>query len=220
MPGKGIRELRNKHQGEDIWVVASGPSTGFVEPGFFANKVTIGVNRVWSRLVPNYLVIKEHTILPEALSYGVPVVCSRYHCGNTRYAFNPGPATRPGDGELYWFEHVNNELTRMDLDVVGDLDKLVVSYSTITSAIHLAAYMGAANILLVGHDCGKLDGQVNYPGYGRPLIDKDNFYEQFIRDIEPQTLALREKLAEVYGCRIYSLNPFLNLGMEGHRYER
>jgi hypothetical protein len=27
-------------------------------------------------------------------------------------------------------------------------------------------------------------------------------------------------LKEVYGCNVYSLNPFLNFGLEGHEYER
>ena len=31
-------------------------------------------------------------------------------------------------------------------------------------------------------------------------------------------LQLREKLREVYGCEVYSLNPFVNLGLEGHKY--
>jgi carbonic anhydrase len=102
--------------------------------------------------------------------------------------------------------------------VVGT-DRIVVSYSTITSAIHIAAYMGAANIIIVGHDCGTLDGEVNFPGYGEAIGGSD-FYRQFITEIEPQTLTLREKIKEVYGCNLYSLNPFINFGLEGHEYHR
>ena len=46
-------------------------------------------------------------------------------------------------------------------------DGLVVSHSTITSAMHLAAYMGAATVILAGHDCGALDGQLNFAGCER-----------------------------------------------------
>jgi hypothetical protein len=44
-------------------------------------------------------------------------------------------------------------------------DQLLVSHSTITSGIHLAAYMGAKNIILMGHDCGTIDGNLNFDGY-------------------------------------------------------
>ena len=41
-------------------------------------------------------------------------------------------------------------------------NKLIVSGSTITTAIHLAAHMGAKYIILLGHDCGTLDGENNF----------------------------------------------------------
>ena len=111
------------------------------------------------------------------------------------------------------------------LDPVGREEELglVVSYSTITSAIHLAAFMGAANILLVGHDCGRVDGELKFAGYFESDFQQSNpgFYEQFIGNIEPQTLVLRDRIGEVYGgCRVYSLNPWVNLGLEGHRWSR
>jgi hypothetical protein len=79
--------------------------------------------------------------------------------------------------------------------------------------------MGAANIIIVGHDCGLLDGATNFPGYNAPIASM-SFYRNFLTEIEPQTLALREKLKEVYGVNIYSLNPFINFGLEGHEYYR
>ena len=104
------------------------------------------------------------------------------------------------------------------MNVVGT-DMIVVSYSTITSAIHIAAYMGATNIIIVGHDCGTLDGNVNIAGYDESPHGAQ-FYRDFFTRIEPQTIALRAKLKEIYGCNVYSLNPFINFGLEGHKYER
>jgi len=60
------------------------------------------------------------------------------------------------------FNHLPNTLR---VSTLPPKDHLVVSYSTITSAIHLAAYMGAKNIILVGHDSGTLDGECNFDGY-------------------------------------------------------
>ena len=213
MNGCPISRLRNRHKGKDIWVIASGPSAGYVDPDFFTNKITIGVNWVWQRFRCNYVVVKEHEALQAAVCDSqATVIASRRSAGSAQGQL------AEADGPFYVFEHLPNQLTEMDLSVVGN-GKIVVSYSTITSAMHVAAYLGAANILLVGHGCGTLDGQMNYPGYHESPFGPD-FYRTWLREIEDQSVAVRAKLQEVYGVRIYSLNPFLNFGLEGHEYAR
>lgn len=212
---KPVSELKDKHSGHDIWVIGSGPSTGFVEPEFFDNKISIGVNRIWPYFKTTYityLVVKEMVVLQDAINSGSKVIASKHNCGNLVY-----PESR-ARGDWYFFEHRENGLESVDLDVIGT-DEIVVSYSTITSAMHMAAYMGAKNILLVGHDCGSIDGMMNFDGYPDNLMKSASFYRDFLSKIEPQSLAVRNRLQEVYGCNIYSLNPFLNFGLEGHNYE-
>lgn len=212
---KPIGELKNIHEGHDIYVVASGASAGFIDQSFFDNKIAVGVNEVWKRFRNlDYVVRKESRRMDEAISasrqFGFKTIVSAHNCGALKYAKNGGAD--------YVFEHLDNALEQIDLSVVGT-DMIVVSYSTITSAIHVAAYMGAANIILVGHDCGTLDGNTNIAGYAEAIAGAQ-FYRKFLTVIEPQTLALRAKLKEVYGCNLYSLNPFVNFGLEGHEYER
>lgn len=212
---KSIGELKDIYSGYDIYVVASGASAGFIDPSFFNNKLAIGVNEVWKRFANmDYVVRKESRRMDEAISasrqFGFKTIASAHNCGTLKYAKN--------EGADYVFEHLDNALEIIDLSVIGT-DKIVVSYSTITSAIHVAAYMGAANIILVGHDCGTLDGKTNIAGYAESIAGA-RFYREFLTVIEPQTLALRAKLKEVYGCNLYSLNPFVNFGLEGHEYER
>jgi len=212
---KNITELKNIHEGYDIYIVAAGASAGYIDPSFFDNKITIGVNQVYKRF-PNvdYVVRKEavwnDAALEAAKSFGFKLITSKHSCGTLSYPKN--------EGADYIFEHPDNKLKAIDLSVVGT-DKIVVSYSTITSAIHIAAYMGAANIIIVGHDCGLLDGATNFPGYNAPIASM-SFYRNFLTEIEPQTLALRDRLKEVHGCNVYSLNPFINFGLEGHEYYR
>ena len=212
MAGTSAIELRDTHPGQDIWIIASGPSAGFVEPSFFDGKITIGVNRIWDHFETTYLVVKEVVVLQAAIDSGAKVVASKYNCGNR--SAQPSRAKGP----FYYFDHRHNGVEQVDLDVIGT-DEIVVSYSTITSAMHLAAYMGAKNILLVGHDCGAIDGKLNLEGYPKSLNREPGFYQRFLSEIEPQSLAVRARLRQVYGCNIYSLNPFLNLGMEDHCYE-
>jgi hypothetical protein len=57
------------------------------------------------------------------------------------------------------------------------------------------------------------------PGYPEsPMGTK--FYSDFVGQIETSTIQLRTRIKEVYGCNLYSLNPFVNFGIEGHKYEK
>ncbi|MGH9891788.1 MAG: hypothetical protein ACREA0_07370 [bacterium] len=213
-----ISELKSIHGGEDIWVLGAGPSIDYVEPAFFANKVTIGVNEIYQHVPVTYLVRKELANSEAALASGIPVIVSEYDCGKLHRARNQLP------GEYFYFPHATNRVDRpIDLDVIGT-DRIVVSWSTLTSALHIAAYMGAANIMVCGHDCGVIDGRANISGYhatGAVEVPFDDAgYRAWLAGIEHQTIAVRERLAAVYGVRIHSLNPFINLHCEGHQVSR
>ena len=105
-------------------------------------------------------------------------------------------------------------------------DMLIVSFSTITTAIHLAAYMGAKNIILVGHDCGTINGECNFEGYHNNETYKvahtkgKEGYVLWLKMIENNTIQLKKLLIEKYGCNIYSLNPFINFNLEGNVYKK
>ena len=86
--------------------------------------------------------------------------------------------------------------------------------------LHLAGYMGAKNILLCGHDCGTLDGQLTFDNYYDEPISDTVAYWRTMNRFESESMAMRQRLKDVYGCRVYSLNPFLNFGLEGHSYRR
>lgn len=215
---KPVTALKNALDGFDVYVIASGASAGFINPNFFANKYTIGINEAWTRFDTDYLLRKENERTGDAWDYckrtGTQLIISKQSCGSKQCGLNDLTKCH------YWFDHEENGMKEVDLSVVGT-DKIVVSFSTITSGIHLAAYMGAANIILVGHDCGTIDGKQNFDGYPEPIHqDGRKFYGRFLQNIEPQTIAIRERIKEVYGCNIYSLNPFVNFGLEGHKYER
>lgn len=209
-----ITELKGWHRGEDAWVIAAGASMEYVEPAFFAGKWTIGVNYTYKRFPCRYVVGKE---LPQA---AFDELRQRLIVSRHRYGRLDHPQTEyAGEGDYYAFEHVMNQHTAVDWSVLGT-DRIVVSYSTVTSAIHLAAYMGAANILLCGTDGGALDGRLNFTGYSEMPPQRFAWYRRWVQQMTPQTLELRDRLRQVYGCRIYMLNPFLGFDLEGHTFER
>jgi len=210
---RSLSELKGRHAGEDIWLIAAGASMNFVDPQFFDGKLTLGVNAVHRRFRCDYLVLRTMTLADEAVQSSARIIMAEHEMASLKGVHTRVP------GEAWYFPHPNRSLLDPpDLSLIGT-DTIVVGASIIVSALHIAAYLGARNILLCGHDCGSIDGEIAFAGYYdevRDVISKWRMLNRF----EAQTIAVRERLREVYGCRVYSLNPFVNLGLEQHDFRR
>lgn len=208
---KPIKELENIHQGEDIYIVAAGKSGDFLDPDFLVERIAIGVNQSYKRFKSLNYIVKKDGLKPHEKELRIPFIVSKNLYGG---------GGKPNEGGTYFFEHHVNGAANINFaDLHPVSDKIVVSYSTITSAIHLAAFMGAKTIFLIGHDCATLDGQSSFTGYheGIPsLWGSVDAYNDWLSVIWPQTVAVREYITTVYGCSVYSINPFIGLDMEGH----
>jgi|TARA_R110000824_G_scaffold82533_8_gene206932 hypothetical protein len=228
MDYRSIREFKDTHKGKDIYVICAGPSSNFVPPRFFTDKIVIGVNNVFKKFPCNYVISKdlqEHPrytrMVEEIKKTEVKLIFSKYHTGHLSDGENKPNLSPEKSG--WYFEHLDNKSAEMGeevLSVIGT-DKLVVSRSTVTSALNLAAYMGAQNIILVGHDCGSIDGELYDPTYTESDWHSANNYTsapKWVGSIEPQTIAVKKRLKLVYDCDVVSLNPFINFGLEGHTY--
>lgn len=215
-----LRDLKDRHKGADIWVIASGASLDFVDPDFFEGKVTVGVNRVNRKFNCNYIVAKDANGFEELLRYRKQsqFILSRHESGDVERPLNHV------DVDHWIFDHprkVGTQAQSPDLDVIGT-DSIVVSYSTITSAMHIAAYLGAANIILCGHDCGAIDGQTSFLDYyaeTKAYQSTDLEYFRWLAEIESHSVDLKHALRKAYGVNIHSLNPFINFNLEGHHFE-
>ena len=87
--------------------------------------------------------------------------------------------------------------------------------------------MGAKNIILVGHDCGTLNGNTNINEYSKReerLVDawddNEKGYVEWLSKIESQTIAVRNYLKDEKKINIVSLNPFINFSLEGNKYSK
>lgn len=225
MPIKNITGLKDSHKDKDIYIVASGKSGDFIDPSFFENKITIGVNQVFKRFKTNYLLRKEHKFINDILRDNPETVhiISAGNCGQgNRINVNYLNKNHSDNENIYYFNHNHNYCTSVQLPKKEE-NKLIVSYSTITSAMHMAAYMGAKNIILLGHDCGTIDGECNFIGYHTKTTMVQNNtteYKNWLKQIENQTLSTKIYLKATYNANVYSLNPFINFGLEGHIYKR
>lgn len=215
MERHAITALRDIHAGADLWLIAGGASMDYVAPSFFDGKLTLGVNHVHRRFRCDYLVVRSPLLAEAAVRSGAKVLMSEFAHERPRRGQNAAPGT------AWYYSHRDRQwLEPVDLSVLGT-DTIAVGASILIAALHLAAYMGARNIVLCGHDCGALDGRISFRDYyaDEPPIDRDAKW-RILERCEQQTIALRAALEKVYGCRVYSLNPFINFGLEGHRYQK
>lgn len=220
-----LSEIRGRHAGADIYLIASGKSMDHVDPAFFEGKVTVGVNQSFRRVPPSYVVVHNAFFYEEcylwAAENNVPLLTVKYGFMNPRRRIRQVPPPVDTPPPVYLFDcRYPIECDGMDLSVVGT-DEIVGGRSTLLTGIHICAYLGAKNVILCGADGGLLDGESHFVGYreGNATPNIDNF-PAWLRTVEPQVIALRRRLYEVYGCRVYSLNPFVNFGLEGHQYRR
>ena len=135
---KTIDELKGLHEGQDIWVLAAGASMNYVDSSFYDNKITVGVNRICKTFKCDYIVAKDGRGFKEIISsidYDTKLVLSKHESGNLYQNLNSV------DFEHFIFEHPSKPKEEPQIDCINKEDsKLVVSYSTITSAIHFAAF--------------------------------------------------------------------------------
>ena len=202
-----ISSLENSRLGEDAYVVGGGKSMDFYPPELFKDRFVLAVNQA-SRLVEaSYIVRKENTIVSNDHT---PVIASRHKAGCVEMGENKAD---------YLFDHNQNFChTISDKSCHPYGEKIIVSWSTITSAIHLAAYMGAKTIFLAGHDCATIDGSQVADGYydGVSRLTPEQDYTKWLSVIAPQTAFLRDYLQKSYGVSLISLSPFIGLKHEGH----
>lgn len=219
---KYVNELKNKHKGQDIYIICSGKSCDFIDPLFFRNKITIGVNQVYRKFKTTYLVRKEGNYLKKVLNESHP---STIHCvtegdcgGNdkknvTAYINDKSIHDKKN---IFFIKHKKNPHS---VQIPDNDNQLIVSYSTSTTAVHLAAHLGAANILLVGHDCGAINGQTNFDGYydGIKCIPGKG-YNNWLSQVSNDINIFKKWIKEKYDCNVYSINPFTNFRLDGNKF--
>ena len=206
-----IAALKNTHHGEDIYVLGSGPSMNYFNNAFFNNKIVVGINRVCGYIKCDYTILKDIEGLKEVRdsSHSGKIVASEYAHGNSLGELN----TKHSVDFFFCHEHNKPPYHSPDLSVISkDSDKIVVSYSTITSAMHLAAYMGAKNIFLCGHDCCEIQGKAWIDGYYdniKPVQQNQQGYVEWLKQIKLHSINVKHAIESNFDCRVFELTPVL-----------
>ena len=219
---KTIQELKDIHKGEDIWVIGAGSSMNFVDSSFFENKICISVNQMYEKFPCEYVVGRDlqvterwdDTIKDLRNHPTIKFLYSTLHQGHG--VRNDVPLS----DNFYSFESGINDDIR-GLECIGT-DRMVCMRTTLNTCMNLAAHMGAKNIMICGKDEGKIDGRLYVDGYVKSnWTDSENWngIEHWLYLTSKNTRMIRDRIKEVYGCNIHSLNPFINFKLEGHKYE-
>lgn len=206
-----LQELRHKHEGADVYVIGSGKTLEYYGPEVLDGQLTVGVNHGWSNVFESvdYMVTKYHELAFDWA--GSPrvgaVVTTRGLRGGG------GPKLEDPDG-LFVADHNPNPVERFDRHCwPTDENSLVASHSSITTAMHFAAYVGARRIFVVAADCGTLDGAENVNGHptGQGL--------KVFRSFDKQNQIVKAELEARYPVHVVGLLPFVTPNMTGHTFE-
>ena len=204
----------------DWWVIGSGPSLTYVDPWFFNGKNVVAVNSAGERLGlyvsrPRRLLTFTH--YHEELLY----LADKYE-GYEFYApeGDQGFAGQPTEyrDNITYFPHPETTY-EFDVEKASVSDGLLVGSTSLHGAMHLACVKGAENLILVGADCGFIDGQSNQIGYQSGNLVTDDACAWMAR-WNDHLIDVKHWLIAKYGVRVYSLNPFVNFNLEGHTWTR
>ena len=207
----GLEDFKDVHCCKTVYVFGSGATLNYLAPSFFDDKICVATNFAGSVFgLRRYYVFSHYhadavaeAALPQTVAVFTPL---REHGTDSEFlGFMPKIVTfptttgRPGTS----FNPSGKDWPTLD-------NSLVIGSSSIHGAMHLAAYLGAKFIVLVGADCGTLGGAERVEGYVQGEHPWE-LYELHLRD-------MKQRLWDVYGCQVYSLNPFVNYSLEGTQY--
>ena len=203
-----LSDFEGKHEGRLAYVIGSGNSCTFFDPTFFDGELTVGVNDGWAKWLPRvtYMLTKYHADAERWVGSELleDVIVSRGNTGQFDQVMDERD-------DLLVFDHAPNrvqEFTAADFPDTG----LVVSYSTITSAMHFAATLGASAIIMVGADCGWIDDKSNVGDY------PPTFSSDFAQHFDLQNRIVANEIRRRYNIPVMTLLPFVTPNMEGHKF--
>ena len=207
----GLEDFRDVHCCKTVYVFGSGATLNYLAPSFFDDKICVATNFCGSVFgLRRYYVFSHYhadAVLEARRDESIAVFTPHREHGTdaeflvevSKVVTFPTTTGRPGAS----FNPSGKDWPTLD-------NSLVIGSSGIHGAMHLAAYLGAKFIVLVGADCGTLGGAERVEGYVQGEHPWE-LYELHLRD-------MKQRLFEMYGCQVYSLNPFINYSLEGTAY--
>lgn len=205
----------------DIYVLGSGATLDYIKPTFFENKHVIATNLVGERL-GLYDIGCRRLFTHSHYHEDTFMLAEKYpHHFFWTPLGDQGHSAEPKRDDLPNVVFYPHEPTKYDFNVDDAWPRhesgLIVGSTSVHGSMHLACKLGASTVILVGVDCGLLDGRANQQGYeSGNLVTSDTIgwlarWELHLREV-------KDRLRAVYQVDFHSLNPFINLNLEGHEW--
>lgn len=204
-----IAELYNKHEGQDIYIVGTGPSMRVFPLDFLQNKITIGLNQAWRYRPLTYSI----TVHPELLKlYNKTrarnptqwIVKKKQPMGHLKY----------DDLDYYVFI---TEQNNYELFYTPKEHTLFIGHGVQQTAMHMALLMGAKNIFLVGVDMTDLAGE--HHGHDQHV----KFHGLAPVDVYAEYRCATAKVRNILlqgGIHTFTVSPFLGAVHGDEDYKR
>lgn len=225
-----VSELYGRHPGRDIFVVGTGASLRVFPREYFEGRIVVGLNMAW-KLVPTTYGITIHPDLniPEFMPGEQPHPEITWVTGHSKAK---GTLTAQqllyAEQHFYFFDYhgkPNAQPPNQPSDSGRNVDWirapsgnwLYVWSSISQTGAHLAATLGAKNIILVGCDNMALIG--NHHAHAQHTrwkgVSPDERYRQYYEGLAEVREALRTR-----GVNMFSMTPFVTLGAPAEDFRR
>lgn len=195
-----IEKLKNIHQGQRCFIVATGPSLRMDDLDTLKenNEICISLNSIWEAFTmtewrPDYYVVEDHQAMEGRYGEGTKNIEARYvFVGDT-------------NGDFWDKDHASNmlryhacyEYSEKKLPKFSEnfAQKCYAAGTVTYSCMQLAAYMGFKNIYLLG---------VDFSYYGLPRNVKYTHFFQY-RENDIQSVAYTEQVLLAYqSAKLYA----------------
>ena len=208
-----LSDLQNLHKGETVWVLGSGPSLNYIDGSLFDDKTTVSTNFSARALGvrADYAFTHYHANAADLLNDTMTVVTIEHDTLTYKpwggydtpdLVLAPTPYDRPPGSS---WDPLTSHTPKPGQITYGS--------SSLHGAMHLAAHLGASHIMLVGADCGFIDDADNVDKYPKGIVAYPHaLYNKHHK-------LMKDYLEANYPVKIHSLNPFINLNLEGHTFK-
>lgn len=218
---KWVSELYGRHEGQDIYIVGTGPSLRVFPIDLLEKKITIGLNRAWESVAVKYgITIHPELNIPQFVNGEDrrPAIKWITKFEKLRAVVTPEQAAQ-AKKQMFFYKTNGQPNTaniwepsntgRVVDWLLSPQEKHLYQWSSIVqTAINLAANMGARNIILIGCDGGALGGNHHaQPQHTRWRgVSPEARYAQYREGTREVFAAMRQR-----GVNIVSMSPFSSL---------
>lgn len=207
-----ISGLTEKHRGQELYIVGTGPSLRVFPVSFLADKLTLGLNEAWRYAPLTYSL----TLTPKLVNDYAALPSSRQHQTTWITPAKAPLASLSLDDDRYYVFHGHDCVE----DIVKQVPNLlfVSEAGVLVTALDLAARMEVKTIYLVGCDLNEVGG--DHHGHDQPVrfLGKNpaDVYRQTRYAVSGMRFIVREK----FGIPVLSLSPLLGSGAATEDYLR